>query len=506
MRSRSILMVLSVSVLMACGGGSMSNGPAPQALTNGPAPSTLTMGAATANTPTVPAVANPTATQSTDSVDFAKFWDENIKTGYSRSGGLTAFKYKDFASVKLSSEVKELSTVNGVTTLKIYHLAHGANNGDRVNFSKIDSTPHGISKEIINGSFELFDVTPEFYSINLKYAAKNSLATEFIADATYKYKECTGYQSVKQLPPDNSVASLKFGIVSAIRVAFTVNTNLMGCSPEKSSFTTYKYFTDGVSSSGENIKFAPLGQDIVGGMYSVVDGAFSIPSGTLKSGSSGKIASITNYTDNTKKVKQGKTEVSYSVLPHTSQSVFLQIISNTFDDGGKVLSTTLDIYGKSTLTTDPNYNLVQTLVTYNNPNRNEVDIVYSANSMDVKPADLTGIGTLQGTPNGKPNWTFIPIDLTNVKLAKKITIILKLANGRSAANYDILATGSPQVSPNGKPVGSLANAYDVLPGSTTTLQYTLNNNIVKTYYLAIEGNGSSSAADTNTYAYGIWID
>jgi hypothetical protein len=152
--------------------------------------------------------------------------------------------------------------------------------------------PHGISNEIMNGYFELFDVTPEYYSINVKYVAKNSLATEFIADATYKYKECTGYQSVKQLPPDNSVASLKFGIVSAIRVAFTVNTNLMGCSPEKSNFTTYKYFTDGISSSGENIKFAPLGQDIVGGMYSVVDGTFAIPSGTLKSGGSGKIESL----------------------------------------------------------------------------------------------------------------------------------------------------------------------------------------------------------------------
>jgi hypothetical protein len=506
MRARSILIVLSVSVLMACGGGSMSNGPGPSTITNGPVPSTITNGSTASNTTTVPAVANPTATQSTDSVDFAKFWDENIKTGYSRNGGLTAFSFKDFASVKLSSVVKELSIANGVTTLKIYHMAHGANNGDRVNFSKIESTPHGIPKEIMNGSFELFDVTPEYYSINLKYVAKNILATDFIADATYKYKDCTGYQSVKQLPPDNSVASLKFGIVSAIRVAFTVNTNLIGCSPEKSNFTTYKYFTDGISSSGENVKFAPLGQDIAGGMYSVMDGTFAIPSGTLKSGSSGKITSMTNYADSTRTFKQGKTEVTYSVLPHTAQSVFLQIMSSTFDNGGKILNTTLDIYGKSALTTDPNYNLVQTLVTYNNPNRNEVDIVYSANSMDVKPADLTGIGTLQGTPNGKHNWTFVPIDLTNIKSAKTITIIIKLANGKSAANYDVFATGNPQVNPNGKPVGSLVNAYDALPGSNTTLKYTLDNNFAKTYYLAIEGNWLSATTDTNTYSYGIWID
>jgi hypothetical protein len=497
MNSRLILIALSVSVLTACGGGSMSNGPAP---------STITIGSTTPNTSTVPVVTNPTVAQSTDSIDFAKFWDENIKTGYSRSGGLTAFKYKDFTSVKLSSVVKELSTENGFTTLKINHVAHGANNGDVVNFSRIYSMPHGISNELMNGYFELFDVTPDYYSVNVKYVAKNSLATEFIADATYKYKECTGYQSVKQLPPDNSVTSLKFGIVSAIRVAFTVNTNLMGCSPEKSNFTTYKYFTDGISSSGENIKFAPLGQDITGGMYSVVDGTFAIPSGTLKSGSSGKIASITNYSDISRSAKQGKTEVSYSVLPHTSQSVFLQIMSKTFDNGGNVLNTALDTYGKSTVTTDPNYNLIQTIVNYKNPNRNEVNIIYSSNSMDLKPADLTGIGTLQGTPNGKHNWTFVPINITNFKSAKTITIIVKLANGKSAANYDILKTGNPQLDTNGKPIGSLANTYDAPPGSNTTLKYILDNNLVKTYYLAIEGSWLSAVTDTNTYSYGIWID
>jgi hypothetical protein len=280
----------------------------------------------------------------------------------------------------------------------------------------------------------------------------------------------------------------------------------MGCSPEKSNFTTYKYFTDGISSSGENIKFAPLGQDIAGGMYSVVDGTFAIPSGTLKSGSSGKIASITNYSDISRSAKQGKTEVSYSVLPHTSQSVFLQIISKTFDNGGNVLNTALDTYGKSTVTTDPNYNLIQTLVNYKNPNRNEVNIIYSSNSMDLKPADLTGIGTLQGTPNGKHNWTFVPINITNFKSAKTITIIVKLANGKSAANYDILKTGNPQLDTNGKPIGSLANTYDAPPGSNTTLKYILDNNLVKTYYLAIEGSWLSSITDTNTYSYGIWID
>ena len=504
MRSRLIFMALCVCGLMACGGGSMSNGPAPATVTNGPV-SPITSGSVTTGTSTTPAATN-TAPQSSDTIDFAKFWDETVKTGYSRSGGMTAYKYKDFSGLKLSSTVKGVDTVNGVTTLKIYHAAHGANNGDTVVLSKIESMPHGLDNESVNGSFELFEVTTDFYSIQVKALAKNLLAMNFIADATYKYKECTGYQSVKQLPPDSSLTALKFGIVSAIRVAFNVNTSLVGCSPEKSSFTTYKYFTDGISSTGENVKFAPLGQDIVGGMYSVVDGTFAIPSGTLKSGATGKIATMSNYSDITRVDRQGKTEVTYSVLPHTPQSVFLQIISKSMDNSGKVLTTSVDTYGKSTVTTDPNYTLVQTVVAYNNPNRNEVNIVYSSNPMDVKPADLTGIGTLQGTANGKHAWTLVPIDMTKFQSAKSITVIIKLANGQSAANYDILTTGNPQLNPNGKPTGSLANAYDVAPGSSTTLQYTLANSLVKTYYLAIEGSGSSAVTESNSYSYGIWMN
>jgi hypothetical protein len=482
----------------------MSNGPAPSIITNGPATS-ATGGSATTGTSTTPAV-TATVAQSSDSIDFAKFWDETVKAGYSRSGGITAFKFKDFSGLKLRSTVKGVDTVNGVTTLKIYHVGHGANNGDILTFSKIDILPHGIPSESLIGGFELFDVTDEYYSIKVKYVAKNSLATEFNAEVTFKYKECTGYQSVKQLPPDNSVQGLKFGIVPAIRVAFSVNTSLVGCSPEKSNFTTYKYFTDGISSTGENVKFAPLGQDIVGGMFSVVDGTFAIPPGTLKSGASGKIATMTNFSDITRTVKQGKTEVTYSVLPHTTQSVFLQIISKTSDLNGKVLNTAVDTYGKSTVTTDPNYNLVQTVVSYNNLNRNEVDIVYSSNSMDLKPADLTGIGSIRGTANGQHSWIFVPINITNYKSAKTITVMVKLADGKSAANYDILATASPKLNPNGSPMESLANAYDVASGTNTTLKYTLDNNFVKTYYLAIEGSRLSAVTDTNTYFYGIWID
>jgi hypothetical protein len=504
MRSRLIFMALSVCGLMACGGGSMSNGTAPSAVTNGPVTS-ITSGSATSGTSTTPAATNAVP-QSSDTIDFAKFWDETVKTGYNRSGGITAFKYKDFSGLKLKSTVKSEDTINGVTTLNIQHASHGAKNGDRVVFSKIESMPHGLLSESINGSFELFDVTPDDYSIQVKALAKNTLTANFIADATYKYKECTGYQSVTQLPPDTSLAALKFGIVSAIRVAFKVDTSLVGCSPEKSSFTTYKFFTDGISSMGENVKFAPLGQDIVGGMYSVVEGTFAIPPGTLKSGATGKIATMSNYSDFTKTIRQGKTEVTYSVLPHTPQSVFLQIISKSMDNGGNVLNTSVDTYGKSAVTTDPNYGLVQTVVAYNNPNRNEVNIVYSSNPMDFKPADLTGIGTLQGTANGKHAWTLVPIDMTNFQSAKSITVIIKLGNGQSAANYDLLTNGIPQLNPNGKPTGSLANAYDVAPGTTTTLQYTMANSLVKSYYLAIEGSGSSAVTESNSYSYSIWMN
>jgi len=129
----------------------MSNGPAPSIVTNGPATS-ATGGSATTGTSTTPAV-TATVAQSSDSIDFAKFWDETVKAGYSRSGGITAFKFKDFSGLKLRSTVKGVDTVNGVTTLKIYHVGHGANNGDILTFSKIDILPHGIPSEFLIGVF-----------------------------------------------------------------------------------------------------------------------------------------------------------------------------------------------------------------------------------------------------------------------------------------------------------------------------------------------------------------
>jgi hypothetical protein len=128
-------------------------------------------------------------------------------------------------------------------------------------------------------------------------------------------------------------------------------------------------------------------------------------------------------------------------------------------------------------------------------------------SVPVVTFPLTGSGTLHGTPINTQNWQFFPIDVSQFANGGTIHISISLGAGQSAASYDLFTTTTPALTSEGRPIGSLANAYDVSPSTTTNLSYAFNaNGGNRIYYLGIEGNWFSPTSATNTFNYTVTVN
>ena len=116
---------------------------------------------------------------------------------------------------------------------------------------------------------------------------------------------------------------------------------------------------------------------------------------------------------------------------------------------------------------------------------------------------ITGSGVLHGTPIGTQDYTtVVDIDTTSYSSGGTIAIVIQLGNGASGASYDLYKNA---ITTNVRPINSLANAYDVGPGSTVNLSYTFAASPSDHYILGFEGNWFSSPQSTNTFTYSITI-
>jgi hypothetical protein len=88
-----------------------------------------------------------------------------------------------------------------------------------------------------------------------------------------------------------------------------------------------------------------------------------------------------NYSDSPRTDKQGKTVLSYEVLSDTCCSVLLVVNSKTYDPNGTLLVDVKDYYGKTASTIGLPYSLLKSVVNYNTPLKNEVNVVYSGLKM-----------------------------------------------------------------------------------------------------------------------------
>jgi flagellin-like hook-associated protein FlgL len=104
---------------------------------------------------------------------------------------------------------------------------------------------------------------------------------------------------------------------------------------------------------------------------------------------------------------------------------------------------------------------------------------------------------------GTQNYTtVVDIDTTSYSSGGTIDIAIQLGNGASGASYDLYKNA---ITTNARPINSLANAYDVGPGSNVSLSYNFTASSSDHYLLGLEGNWFSDPQSTNTFNYSITV-
>jgi hypothetical protein len=236
----------------------------------------------------------------------------------------------------------------------------------------------GLSKDTVdipftylNTTFEITGKDANAYYITVPYATAKRDTVLVNANLYYKLNECKGVQTVVQSPAVATTPPTFFDGFEARVAKYTVQNSVSGCSPPERSFTTYKYFAISNPKYGATLNYPFIGQRVEGGDFYSLDKTFDLPSGNVQSGQSGSIGTMKIYQSSNKMVWLGTAYLTYQILSHTANSVFIVITTTTYNDVNNLLSTMTEVYGKDTGT---DYKLIRTTVKYNNPRRNEVVI------------------------------------------------------------------------------------------------------------------------------------
>jgi hypothetical protein len=364
---------LSLCLLTSCGGGVSIGVSAADAQASTNTAST----SSTINTATATTTSN---ISSTDTLNFAQFWNENASSAFTSTGQISAYIYTEAPFSKLESSVLSVDKVTGKSTLKIRQDNHGAGSGDLVTITGMQLPLHGIDPKNLNATHVITLIDINYFSISVLGVANSTSIESFNAKLSYKIMECSGQQVIDKSAVETSTQF--YNATPLVRTKTVVNTTLNNCSPPTSQFTTYRYYINQYScriagACGNNYEL--VRQEVVGGLYAFPQDPFLnlFPTGALKSGDKNDVGVLLNYADAPRTDKQGKTLLSYEVLSDTCCSVLLMINSKTYDNNGTLMSDVKDYYGKSTSSIGLPYSLLKTVANYNTLQKNEVIVVYS---------------------------------------------------------------------------------------------------------------------------------
>ena len=319
---------------------------------------------------TAPPVSLPSGT---DSISMASFWEAQVLKGFTKAGVLRGYAYQDFKRLTLLT-VPTANADDGKSTLfLITHPDHQAQSGDTVTISGVNLDSLDVPFSFFNKSFEVSRRDANSYFIKVPYATSKRDVFLLNANLSYKYLECAGTQTVVQSPA-LTTDPITYLDGYEVRVAkYTVENSFSGCSPPAASFTTYKYFAVNNPRPGFALKYPLLGQRVVGGDFGTTEKTFDLPSTPLKSGDTGTIGTMKFYKSSNKVFATGSAILTYEILKYTSDSVFIAISTDAYNDNFNLMSKITEIYGRDP-SVDKEYKLIRTTVKYNNPRRNEVII------------------------------------------------------------------------------------------------------------------------------------
>jgi len=309
----------------------------------------------------------------TDSISMASFWETQVLKGFTKTGELRGYAYQDFKRLTLLT-VPTANADNGKSTLfLITHPDHQAQSGDTVTISGVNQDSLEVPSSFLNSSFEVISRDANSYFIKVPYATSKRDVFLLNANLSYKYLECAGTQTVVQSPALTTDPTTYLDGYEVRVAKYTVENLSTGCSPPAASFTTYKYFAVNNPRPGFTLKYPLLGQRVVGGDFGSTDKTFDLPSTPLKSGDKGTIGTMKFYKSSNKVFATGSAILTYEILKYTSNSVFIAISTDTYNDNFNLMSKITEIYGRDP-SVDKEYKLIRTTVKYNNPRRNEVII------------------------------------------------------------------------------------------------------------------------------------
>jgi len=309
----------------------------------------------------------------TDSISMASFWEAQVLKGFTKTGELRGYAYQDFKRLTLLT-VPTANADNGKSTLfLITHPDHQAQSGDTVTISGVNQDSLGVPSSFLNSSFEVISRDANSYFIKVPYATSKRDVFLLNANLSYKYLECAGTQTVVQSPALTTDPSTYLDGYEVRVAKYTVENLSTGCSPPAASFTTYKYFAVNNPRPSFTLKYPLLGQRVVGGDFGSTDKTFDLPSTPLKSGDKGTIGTMKFYKSSNKVFATGSAILTYEILKYTSNSVFIAISTDAYNDNFNLMSKITEVYGRDP-TVDKEYKLIRTTVKYNNPRRNEVVI------------------------------------------------------------------------------------------------------------------------------------
>jgi hypothetical protein len=257
--------------------------------------------------------------------------------------------------------------------LLIQHPDHFAQSGDLVTLTGLSKDLLDIPFVNLNNTFTITGRDANAYYITVPYATKRRDTFALTANFSYKYKECDGVQTVVQTPALPTVPVTFFDGYEARVAKHTVENTVNNCSPPARSFTTYKYYAVNNPKYGATLKHPFIGQRVDGGDFSSLDKTFDLPANAVQSGLSGTIGTMKIYKSSNKTVLVGTSMLTYEILSHTANSVFIVMTATNYNDNNNWVSTMTEVYGRNP-TTDKDYRLIKTTIKYNNLRRNEVVI------------------------------------------------------------------------------------------------------------------------------------
>ena len=169
----------------------------------------------------------------------------------------------------------------------------------------------------------------------LSFPLQSALSAYVAAGASKSFTisgTCSGSASLTQAAASGGATFEGVsGRLSAVRT-FTIN--FTNCTPSSSASTSTLYY---------DTNYVPLGSSTVGTNY----GVYLTPPTVLPSvmvGSTGIIGTQTLYTDSTKAVAAGRTDVSYVVEADTANTAIVNLIGKVYNASGVLTATGQDRY------------------------------------------------------------------------------------------------------------------------------------------------------------------